>query len=150
MIDFLHILNALVLGLFVGSLLTEAVILVPYWRKLNPDDFFRLHGTLGPSLYRYFAPLTIAATVVPVLTAMVCLWFGTPTRLYVVVVAFLVLVILGLYFSYFMRANARFETRSVSVDGLAAELSRWSAWHWVRTTIALASFALSLLSLVNN
>jgi hypothetical protein len=150
MVDFLQLLNALVLGLFVGSLLTEAVILVPYWRKLKPEDFFQLHGTLGPQLYRYFAPLTILATAIPICTAVFCLWFDTPARFYFVTAAVLVLFILGIYFSYFMRANAGFENKSINVSDLTVELSRWSAWHWLRTGIAFVAFALSLFALMNN
>jgi hypothetical protein len=147
MIDLLQLLTALIMGLFVGSLLTEAVILVPYWRKLKPESFLELHGTLGPQLYKYFSPLTIAATLIPTLTALVCLWLGAPTQVYSVMAAFLVLLILGLYFYYFKHANAGFETGAVGINGLAAELGRWSAWHWLRTGMALVAFTLSLVAL---
>ena len=55
MIEQLYILATIILGLLAGSLLTEAAILVPYWRRMEPNDFLRLHGALGPGLFRYFA-----------------------------------------------------------------------------------------------
>jgi len=61
-IEILQLLSCMALGLLVGSLLTEAVILVPYWRAMDPQEFLDLHGTLEQQLYRYFAPLTIVAT----------------------------------------------------------------------------------------
>jgi Domain of unknown function (DUF1772) len=147
MIELSQLVTALILGLFVGSLLTEAVILVPYWRKLKPENFLELHSTLGPQLYSYYAPLTISATVVPVLNAIVGLLFSTPTQGYGLVVAVLVLLILGIYFFYFQHANASFKTGSVGTTGLPAELERWARWHWLRTGIALVAFALALFGL---
>lgn len=39
MIDILSIFSTLMLGLFAGSLLTEGGILVPYWKKMTPENF---------------------------------------------------------------------------------------------------------------
>ena len=148
--DILQILTSLTLGLFVGSLLTEATILVPYWRSLKPDTFLKLHGTLGPQLYRYFAPLTVIATLLPAATAIFCVWVGTGTWVYSVVVAVFMMMILSIYFFYFKEANASFESGSVGVDGLPAELRRWSNWHWLRTVIGLGAFLVSLLALIGD
>jgi len=55
MIEALVLLNACVLGVFAGSLLTEALLLVPFFRSLPFDEFNRLHHEFGPRLYRYYA-----------------------------------------------------------------------------------------------
>ncbi len=148
--DTLQILSSLTLGLFVGSLLTEAIILVPYWRSIKPEIFLKLHGTLGPQLYCYFAPLTILATLLPAATAIFCIWAGTTTRTFSVIVAVLMLIILGIYFYYFKDANDSFKSRSVGADGLPAELQRWATWHWIRTVIGFGAFLISLLVLIRN
>ncbi len=147
--EILQILTSLILGLFVGSLLTEGAILVPYWRTLEPKVFLELHPTLGPKLYRYFAPLTITATMLPVTTTGVCLWTGSTTLWLSIITAVLVLVILGIYFMYFKAANTSFETGSVGIDGLPAELQRWANWHWLRTVLGIVAFFISLLALVD-
>jgi len=67
MIDALNLMATIFLGLYAGSLLTEAMILVPYWRKMSAEDFFGLHSELGPRLFRYFAPLTVIAVMSTVL-----------------------------------------------------------------------------------
>jgi len=121
--------TSLILGLFVGSLLTEAVILVPYWRSLKSETFLVLHGTLGPRLYKYFAPLTILATLLPTITAIFCIWTGANAWIYSVAADLLVLAIFGIYFYYFKKANASFASGSVGVAGLPAELRRWCIWH---------------------
>jgi len=145
LIETLQLLSCLILGLLVGSLLTEAIILVPYWRTMDANEFLRLHSTLGPKLYLYFAPLTIAATVLPVLAAFASVLFGTPTQWLTFVPAALVLAMLAIYFSYFKAANESFKTGSVGADGLAAELERWANWHWLRVALGLAAFFTSLL-----
>ena len=147
--ELLQLLTALILGLFVGSLLTEGMILVPYWRSLKPETFLELHGTLGPRLFRYFAPLTVASTLIPAVTFGYCFWIGAEGWPYSATVAATQLAILGTFFYYFKSANASFASGSVSVDGLQAELSRWSNWHWLRTAMGLVAFVLSLIALLN-
>ncbi len=55
MIELFQLLSCLALGLLVCSLLTEVMILVPYWRAMDPSEFLNLHSMLGPKLFRYFA-----------------------------------------------------------------------------------------------
>ena len=47
-----------------GAQIAELFLFVPIWKELDADEFFK------PLIYRFFAPLTIAATVVPLMTAM--------------------------------------------------------------------------------
>jgi hypothetical protein len=145
--ELLQILTSLILGLFVGSLLTEGMILVPYSRSLKPETFLALHGTLGPRLFRYFAPLTVAATLIPTVTFVFCYWVGAEGWAYSAIVAAIMLAILGIFYYYFKSANASFASGSVGVEGLPAELNRWSNWHWLRTIMGLVAFVLSLVAI---
>ena len=43
MIEMIHLASTVALGLFAGALLTEGSILVPYWRRMEPADFFQQH-----------------------------------------------------------------------------------------------------------
>lgn len=138
--------TAFVLGLFTGSLLTEAVILVPHWRSLTPQTFLELHGTVGPRLYKYFAPLTIAATMTPTITAIYCLGSDSSATPYSVASAILILFIFGIYFYYFKAANASFASGSVGVEGLPDELRRWNRRHWIRTVLAMVALYLALVA----
>lgn len=140
-------LTALILGLFTGSMLTEAVILVPFWRSLKPETFLEFHGSMGPQLYRYFAPLTISATLIPTVTAVYCIWQGGEIVSFSSLAALLILMIFSIYFIYFKAANESFATGSVGVSGLPAELVRWSIWHWIRTVLAMAAFLSAILAI---
>mgnify|MGYP001025454396 CR=1 FL=1 len=138
-IEILLIASSLSLGLLIGSLLTEAFILVPYWREMDSEEFLKLHGSLGPKLYHYFAPLTILGTIIPIAAAVIPIVLGAPVGLSIIP-AVLVSTMLVIYFAYFKGANLSFETGSVGVDGVAEQLRRWALWHWVRVGIGLLAF----------
>ena len=146
-VEISQLISCLALGLLVGSLLTEAMILVPYWRTMKPEEFFSLHHTLGPRLYRYFAPLTIIGTILPVIAAAISVTQGVASNWLSVVPAILVLIMLVIYFAYFKGANERFESASVAVEDLSLELAKWASWHWIRVTLGIAAFFTSLLVL---
>lgn len=143
-IELIQLASSFFLGLLVGSLLTEALILLPYWRAMDPEEFLNLHGSLGPRLYGYFAPLTIIATVLPVLAAITSVVVGSSFFNLSIVPAIITLVMLFIYVIYFKGANESFKTDSVGVDGLSEELERWSKWHWVRVFLGLVAFLISL------
>ena len=54
------------LGTLSGALLAEGIVLVPYWRALQPAEFTDLHHGFAPRLYRFFAPLTALAVTVAI------------------------------------------------------------------------------------
>lgn len=137
MIEYLHLAATIMMGLYAGALLTEAIILVPYWRTMDEQEFYDLHHTLGPKLFVYYAPLTTLAVVLAVIAA----FFG---NMWHMIAGGLGIAALLIFFVYFKNANASFAAQQPPKDGLAAELGRWSAWHWTRTLIILAAFAMSV------
>lgn len=144
MTEALNTLSTVMLGIFAGALLTEGMILVPYWRKMVPEDFFRLHGEMGPSLFRYFAPLTVSSVLLAIAAAGVSLTDPTISyfRLAAGGGAALTLVI---FFVYFKSANQAFADHSLTDEELGPELARWTTWHWIRTVIIIVAFAASVI-----
>ena len=135
------------LALFIGALLTEAVVLVPMWRSLQPQDFFILHAAHAHRLYAFFAPLTVGATLLAVVAAATSIGTNRPQSSASVVAAILALLILSTYGLYFRRANASFADASISHEDLPAELARWASWHWFRTAIGFLALISGLLAL---
>lgn len=135
------------LALFIGALLTEAMVLVPMWRTLQPQEFFRLHAAHAYRLYAFFAPLTVSAVLLAVAAATVSVVASRPASSWSVTAAVLALVILSTYGLYFRRANASFAEASITHEELPAELARWASWHWFRTIIGLLALAFALLAL---
>lgn len=140
MLESLNVLTTAIVGLYAGSLLTEAKILVPYWRSMEPSEFFRLHGSMGPSLFRYFAPLTTLAVLLSVITAIA----NSGENLAWNITAGLCLSALVIFYIYFKKANQSFAEHSLKNENLAAELSRWSRWHWFRTVLMIIALAVSI------
>lgn len=78
--DLLRLAAAAGLGLLMGALLAEGALLVPHWRTLAAAEFFALHKQWGPRLYRFFAPLTMAATISASMAAVVSTLVGRPGK----------------------------------------------------------------------
>jgi len=142
--DLIGILSPCILGLFVGSLLTEACVLVPFWRSMDPDSFFRHYRNIGPRLQQYFSPLTILATLIPLAHALQGVLQQKAHTIACCVVGGLMIAVLCSYFVYFKSANAGFASEQPDSDGLPDELSRWSRWHNGRTVLAMIAFVLSM------
>ena len=136
----LALINAFVLGLFSGSLLTEAFVLVPFWQTLRPDEFFAFHRDFGNRLFRYFAPLTIAASALPIALAV---WDGG-LNLSANISALASLITLSFFPLYFLKANQAFHDRQVSNDDLPKQLKIWACVHAVRTLFAVVAFCSAL------
>jgi hypothetical protein len=142
--DVLQVLSAGAIGLLVGALLAEGSLLVPYWRSLPSETFYALHKDYGPRLYRFFAPLTIAPTVLIVAAAGAGLWTSDSGRWPTLAASILYLSVVGTYVGYFRHANARLAAASLSASELSAELARWARWHWVRVVLGMLAFATAL------
>ena len=83
-------------------------------------------------LRAYFAPLTIAATTVPVIAAITLYASSDITHWLSLVPATLALSMLAIYFHYFQGANESFKTGSVGAAGPSAELENRAKWHGLR------------------
>jgi len=130
--------SSMVLGVFLGAQIAEACLFVPVWKKMKPDDFFEQHESVGPIIYRFFAPLTIAATIIPLVTVLVNL----------TVLGFSTLAFFSTYFLYFKDANQKFSDRTLSNDELPKELLKWGNWHWLRILFETIAFLCSIVILL--
>lgn len=141
-------LSATSWGLFAGAMLTEALVLVPYWRSLAPLEFFAWYKANDKRLLNFFGPLTSITVLLAITTAIVCIWQGYPLRWITLINAIISLLVLSSFFVYFQKANLSFATASLRVEDVATELTRWALWHWCRTIFSIVAAVLSILFLV--
>lgn len=132
------------LGVYAGAMLTEAGVLVPFWRALAPEDFLRWYAANATRLNRFFGPLTIAAVLSTLLAAATSLWQAHPARWPALIAAAVMAGLLAGYFAYFERANASFAEGTIAPDDVPNALARWQLWHNVRTALSMLAFAASL------
>lgn len=134
------------LGIFVGAMLTEGLVLVPYWRSLRAEAFYSWYGANDERLLGFFGPLTWLAALSALAAAGFSLWAAHPGRWYAVAAAACALVVVSMFFVYFERANATFSLGSMPANELRVELDRWAAWHWVRSGLSLAALTAAVLA----
>jgi len=140
--------SSLVLGVFLGAQIAEACLFVPIWKKMEPDDFFEQHDSVAPLIYRFFAPLTIAATMIPLATVVVNLIQSTGQTALFLVLGISTLAFFSTYFLYFKEANQKFADRTISNAELPEELLKWDKWHWVRIVFEVIAFLSALIILL--
>ena len=128
------------LGVFAGAMLTEAGVLVPYWRSLDARTFHEWYRANASRLARFFGALTWTAGLSALACALLAVALEEPHMARSVVAAGLMLTTVAMFPLYFKGANARF-VEQVSSDDTARALQRWATWHWVRTAISFGAFA---------
>ncbi|SEQ53507.1 DUF1772 domain-containing protein [Neolewinella agarilytica] len=147
--EILLALSAGILGVFLGSQITEGVLFVPYWKALSPKDFFALHQNYGKKIYQFFAPLTIAATLFPLSTLACGVMTDRSVPVSLILMGGFTVMFFSTYYLYFKRANRSFAEASISPEELPAELNRWANWHWGRTAFEFLAFVCSIVGLLN-
>jgi hypothetical protein len=127
------------IGVFAGAMLTEGLVLVPYWRSLRPAEFFAWYSANGQRLQGFFGPLTAVTALLSIASALLSLWQGHPGRWPTVLAAALLIAVVSTFYLYFRKANASFTAASISDVKLGAELTRWATWHWWRVGLSFAA-----------
>lgn len=148
MTTILYALSVGILGVFLGTQICEAILFVPYWKTLAPKDFFELHKTYGPKIYKFFAPLTIAATLIPLMTTIYAFIYQEKGYFLLLGMGAFTLMFFATYFVYFKNANQSFAEESLSYEALPKELDRWDKWHWGRIGLESIAFLFALLALI--
>ncbi|MEM9173589.1 MAG: hypothetical protein AAGA84_12890 [Pseudomonadota bacterium] len=142
----LECLTVISTGLLAGALVTEARVLVPYWQKMPIAEFLALHHTMASSLYRFFAPLTVAGTMLPIITVCVAIMQHNVALPWLISGVCAVALLL-FYFLFFKGANHSF-TVETDLDRSRATLTKWGTLHAKRTVIALVAFVAAMFGLL--
>ena len=144
--EVLRWLAAVSLGLYAGTMLAEAGVLVPFWRELPPGDFLRWYAANTKRLNGFFGIFTVAGVLAALLAAATSLWTGHPGRFWAATAAVVMAALLAGYFVYFEEANASFAHATIAPAEVPAALARWQLWHNVRTVLSVLAFVAALLA----
>ncbi len=137
-------------SIFVGSQITEGVILVPYWQSLAANEFYAFYQTFGPAIGRFYTILTIIAAIIPLALAIYFRKTKSKSFTFALISGMLALLFVASFYIYFKGANESFFLASLSEMDLKNELIKWSYWHWGRIVIECGSLVFLMLSLTES
>ncbi|MGB3762080.1 MAG: DUF1772 domain-containing protein [Ornithinimicrobium sp.] len=123
-----------------GCLLTQAVS-VPTWRAMEPASFLEHFATAGPATGAVLFPLEIAAVALLGTTTYSVIRLRRGGRLLWAAATISMGATVALLPVYFAGANSAMLDDSFSATEVARELTRWNAWNWLRTGLAVAATA---------
>jgi len=142
--DVLIVITSAILGIFLGAQVAEAFLVVPYWKSLSKEQFYVFYDKYGASIHRFFAPLTIASSLLPVLLLVLSYIKSDGRFSWIVVLVCCVVLFFGTYFVYFKAANEAFTKGTFDSEKLKLELIRWGRWHWFRIVFEAIAFLILL------
>lgn len=144
-----------IFAIFLGSQITEGVLLVPYWKSLSAAAFYDYYSAFGPSIGTFYTCLTVLAVLVPICLSVYCLYKKSPALKYSLVALIFALLVIAVFYLYFKEINELFYSRSFDENQLKLVLNDWGRWHWLRvifesTSLLFLILTHSALTQINN
>jgi hypothetical protein len=144
------VLSTATLGVFLGTQLAEAALIVPYWKNMPADDFFTFYKVYGKKLHAFYSPLTIASTILPIATFVLSLFGKSKTGILLWLMIAFSILFFATFFVYFKKANLSFTERTIHNEALPQELIKWGQWHWGRIVCEAGAFICGLFLLLKS
>lgn len=145
---FLQYSSIAIFSIFIGSQITEGVLLVPYWQSLSPTDFHSYYSEFGPSIGKFYTILTITAVIIPLSLSVYC-WLKNSNAIKLALISsFFAILFVSTFYIYFKGTNEMFYQGTLSDVELKSELITWAYWHWGRIVIEFISLVFLILSLI--
>jgi len=137
-----------IFSIFIGSQITEGILLVPYWKSLSSADFYSYYKEFGPFIGRFYTVLTIAAALIPISISIYYKLINSNAFKFALISSFFAILFVSSFYIYFRDANELFYQAILSDIELKNELITWSYWHWGRIFIEFVSLFFLILSLI--
>lgn len=145
---FLLYLSIAIFSIFIGSQITEGVLLVPYWKSLSTNDFYAYYQQSGPSIGQFYTILTVVAALIPISISIYCKQINSKALKFALISSFCAILFIACFYVYFKGTNELFYQASLSDLELKKELITWNYWHWGRIVVELISLFFLILTLV--
>lgn len=142
-------LSVAIFSIFLGSQITEGVLLAPYWKSLSTTEFYEYYSKFGPIIGRFYSILTIIAVVIPFSFSIYCYFKKSHALKYSILSSFFAFLVIAMFFIYFKGANQEFLAGILDTIELQSALDNWQFWHWVRVLFEFISLIFLILTLTN-
>lgn len=136
-----------IFSFFLGSQITEAVILVPYWKSLSTSDFYSYYQNFGPSIGQFYTILTIVTAFIPIALAIYYFQSKASGLLFSIISALFAILFITCFYVYFKGTNELFYQSVLTEIELKNELITWGKWHWGRIVLEVFSLFFLILAL---
>ena len=146
--QFLLYSSIVIFSIFIGSQITEGVLLVPYWQSLSSTDFYAYYNKFGPSIGKFYTVLTILAALMPIFLSIYCKLINSNALKFALISSFFAILFVSSFYLYFKGTNELFYQAAFNDRELKNELVTWSYWHWGRIIIEFVSLVFLILSLI--
>lgn len=137
-----------IFSIFIGSQITEGVLLVPYWKSLSPNDFYSYYEQFGPSIGQFYTILTLIAALIPISISIYCKRNNSNALNLALISSFFAILFIACFYVYFKGTNELFYQASLSDLELKEELITWNYWHWSRIVLEFISLFFLILTLI--
>lgn len=133
-------------AVFIGSQITEGVLLVPYWQSLTANEFYDYYAVFGPSIGQFYTVLTIIACLIPVIITFIFFSKKSEAKSLAGLSAIFSILVIACFYIYFKGTNDAFYQEAFSAEDLTTELVTWSTWHWSRIGLEIVSLIFLILA----
>lgn len=130
-----------IFSIFVGSQITEAIILVPYWQSLSTEGFYSYYRDFGPSIGRFYTILTIIAALIPIALTVHYFRSKASSLTFSSISALFAILFVSCFYIYFKGTNELFYQSGFDESELKSELLTWAKWHWGRVVLEILSLS---------
>jgi len=137
-----------IFAIFIGSQITEGVLLVPYWQSLSSSDFYSYYEQFGPSIGKFYTVLTLLALAIPIVFSYYIKSGNAIALRFALLSTFFALLFVGAFFIYFKNTNTLFYEGTLNDNELQKELTVWSYWHWGRILLECLSLSFLIIAIV--
>jgi len=144
----LQVFGIIFYAVFVGSQITEGLLLVPYWQSLSAQAFYDYYQYFGPQIGKFYTILTVIASLFPITLALYTVFQRQIGNIFTLLSGAFALLVIVSFYVYFKSANELFYARAFDEKALEIELIKWSYWHWGR--VVMEVLALGFLVVASN
>ena len=135
----LHFISIAIFSIFLGSQITEGILLVPYWKSLTTSAFYQYYSDFGPGIGKFYTTLTIISVFITLSVFCFCAIKKSSALTYATLSTFFSLLVILLFYVYFKEVNQQFYLSAFNEKQLQVELNNWSNWHWLRVLCEVLS-----------
>ena len=146
--QFLLFFSVTIFSIFIGSQITEGVLLVPYWQSLSSINFYSYYSEFGPLIGQFYTVLTIIAALIPIVVSIYCKSINSNALKFALISSFFAILFVSSFYVYFKDTNELFYQAALNDVELKNELVIWSYWHWGGIIIECLSLVFLILTLI--